>query len=206
MVNHLPSMQKLIRSLQRVPYLASKNVYKVAAYFLKSDDKTLETLCAVILEAKKKIQPCVHCFNWTETGDVCWICANPKRDQTTVCVVETWHDLCALEAAGHYQGVYHVLGGALCPLEGVGPDQLTIEPLVKRIEGKGVTELIFATNATPEGEATASLIWSRIKLVLADPSSLIRVSKLASGVPIGSSLEYMDRVTLGKALLGRQPF
>lgn len=200
MVNHLPSMQKLIRSLQRVPYLASKNVYRVASYFLTSDQKSIEQLCSIILEAKQKIQHCSRCYNWTEAETLCSICSNQKRDQQQVCVVETWHDLCALEAAGHYQGVYHVLGGSLCPLEGIGPDQLRIEPLVKRVAEEGVSELIFATNPTPEGEATANLVWSRAK------SYPVSFSKLASGVPTGSSLEYMDRVTLGKALLGRQPF
>ncbi len=199
MFAQLPTLQKLVRQLQRVPYLASKNVYKVAMYFLRCDAKTLEQLCATILEAKQALVPCEHCFNWTEGTSVCAICSSDKRDKSTLCVVETWHDLFALENAGEYKGLYHVLGGALSPLEGVGPDQLTINALIKRLDGT-IKEIIFATNPTPEGEATASYIWSKIG------KQSVQISKLASGVPIGSSLEYMDRVTIGKALQGRRPF
>jgi len=199
MFAQLPIFQKLIRQLQRVPYLASKNVYRVAMYFLTTDQKAIEQLCATILEAKKAIQPCQHCFNWTEAGNQCSICSSDKRDKSVICVVETWHDLFAIENAGNFKGLYHVLGGALCPLEGIGPDQLTIDRLVKRVDDQ-IQEVIFATNPTPEGEATASYIWSKIN------TRPLQISKLASGVPIGSSLEYMDRVTIGKALIGRRPF
>lgn len=199
MFAQLPMFQKLVRQLQRVPYLASKNVYRVAHYFLTGDQKMVEQLCATILEAKQSIKLCSACFNWTEESDLCSICTATKRDRTLLCVVETWHDLFALENAGHYQGLYHVLGGSLCPLEGIGPDQLTISQLLKRIDGS-INEIIFATNPTAEGEATASYIWSKI-----DKQNLL-LSKLASGVPIGSTLEYMDRVTIGKAMQGRRPF
>jgi len=204
MFAQLPVLQKLIRQLQRVPYLASKNVYKVAAYFLTSDDKVIEQLCQTILEAKRAIQYCSVCHNWTENKEICSICSSDKRDKTVICVVETWLDLFAVEKAGGYNGVYHVLGGVLCPLDGIGPDNLNIETLLHRVNVNNSThetikEVIFATNPTPEGEATASLISSKIKVPL-------QVSKLASGVPTGSSLEYMDRVTIYKALLGRRPF
>jgi len=198
MFAQLPVLQKLIRQLQRVPYLASKNVYKVAAYFLTSDDKVIEQLCQTILEAKKTIQCCMVCHNWTEQAEVCSICLSDRRDKNIVCVVETWLDLLAIEKAGGYNGVYHVLGGSLCPLDGIGPDNLNIETFLKRLNDD-VKEVIFATNPTPEGEATASFISSKIKQPL-------HISKLASGVPTGSSLEHMDRVTIYKALLGRRPF
>lgn len=200
MFAQLPVFQKLVRQLQRVPYLASKNVYRVAHYFLAGDQKIVEQLCATILEAKQAIKSCTQCFNWTEGTALCCICSSSARDHSQLCVVETWHDLMALENAGHYQGLYHVLGGVLCPLEGVGPDQLTIKPLLARLNGS-ITEIIFATNPTAEGEATASYIWSKI-----DKQQQATVSKLASGVPIGSTLEYMDRVTIGKAMQGRRPF
>lgn len=200
MVTQLPALQKLIRQLQRVPYLASKNIYRVACHFLTSDDKQIEAFCQAIIEAKKNIRPCSRCFNWTEQKELCDICSSVKRAHGIICVVETWHDLWALENAGEYRGVYHVLGGALCPLEGIGPDHLTIKQLIARVGLGDVEELIFATNPTPEGEATASYIHSKISKLP------IKVSRLASGVPIGASLEYMDRVTISKALLGRQPF
>ena len=199
MFAQLPMFQKLVRQLQRVPYLASKNVYRVAHYLLTGDQKMVEQLCATILEAKEAVKSCSDCFNWTEGADLCAICSAPKRDRSLLCVVETWHDLFALENAGHYQGLYHVLGGSLCPLEGIGPDQLTINHLLERID-ESIKEIIFATNPTAEGEATASYIWSKLE------KKNIVTSKLASGVPIGSSLEYMDRVTLGKAMQGRRPF
>lgn len=194
-----PTLQKLVRQLNKVPYLASKNVYRVAMYFLNSSQEQVDQLCRTILEAKEAIKQCTVCFNWTEGQELCVICASAQRQKTTVCVVETWYDLYALERAGEFKGLYHVLGGSLCPLEGMGPESLTIEPLIKRLDGS-VTELIFATNATPEGEATASYIFSKIK------DKQITVSKLASGVPTGSSLEYMDRITICKALSGRRPF
>lgn len=200
MLSQLPTLQKLIRQLQRVPYLASKNVYRVAAHFLHADQRQVEALCQAIMDAKEHIHHCKRCFNWTEQDELCSLCSSVKRDASVVCVVETWHDVWALENVGDYQGLYHVLGGALCPLEGIGPDKLTIKPLLERIESEPIQEIIFATNPTPEGEATASYIHSKMK------HYPIHVSRLASGVPTGASLEFMDRVTLSRALQGRRPF
>lgn len=195
----LPSLHKLISQLQRVPYLASKNMYRVAAHFLEEPEEAVERFCATLLEARKNIRHCERCYNWTEENDLCAICANQNRNQDLICVVETWHDLVAIERAQEFKGVYHVLGGALCPLNGIGPDELHINALLQRITS-ATTEIIFGTNPTPEGEATASFIASKIL------RTQVSVSKLASGVPIGSTLEYMDRVTIHKALLGRRPF
>lgn len=198
--HHVPTLQKLIRQLQRVPYLASKNVFRVAAYFLTSDAAVVEQLCKTILDAKRLVRPCKNCFNWAENNDYCFLCTSEQRVKNMICVVETWFDLQAIEHVGEFRGLYHVLGGALCPLEGVGPDQLTIQALLQRVECEDIKEIIFATNPTPEGEATANFIASKIK------HSSIKISKLASGVPVGSSLEHMDRITIAKALLGRQEF
>lgn len=199
-MKHIPTMQRLTRQLQNIPYLASKNLYRVAAYFLTSDKKQLEQLCQAILDAKAKIRRCNVCFNWTETQEVCEICVSDKRDKGCICVVESWHDLLAIEKSEEFRGVYHVLGGALCPLEGVGPDDLMINEFLQRID-HSVKEVIFATNPTPEGEATASLIASKMV-----DFSHVKISRLASGVPMGSSLEYMDRVTIHRALSGRRSF
>ncbi|MFH1643958.1 MAG: recombination mediator RecR [bacterium] len=199
MFNDLPSFQRLIRQLQHVPYLATKNIYRIAIHFLTSNPKQLDQFCNAILEAKKNVKSCSVCFNWTEGKERCSICESDRRDKSTICVVETWYDLFAIENAGGYNGVYHVLGGALCPLEGIGQDDLNIESLIKRID-KNVEEIIMATNPTPEGEATASFISSKVD------KKNITISRLASGVPIGSTLEYMDRVTIYKALSGRRPF
>lgn len=201
MLQELPSLQKLIRQLQKVPYLASKNIYRVAGYLLSINNKDAEQLCMDILQAKKNINFCANCFSWSENSNLCLICANNKRDKSIICVVETWYDLLAIEKAGGYNGVYHILGGALSPLEGIGPDNLRISELTKRINSE-VKEIIFATNPTPEGEATASFVSSKLEELKFD----FAISKLASGVPIGSNLEYMDRVTIYKALSGRRPF
>lgn len=195
----LPTLQKLIRQLQKIPYLATKNVYRVAIYFLTTDDKAVQQLCQTIMDAKKAIKPCELCFNWTETSKYCTICSSTQRNKDVICVVETWHDLHAIEKTGEYKGLYHVLGGSLCPLEGIGPENLYIDGLLKRLDNS-IKEVIFATNPTPEGEATASFISSKIDNVA------IKFSRLASGVPTGSSLEYMDRITIAKALSGRRPF
>jgi recombination protein RecR len=201
MFNDLPTLQKIVRQLQRVPYLASKNVYRVALHFLQEKPSEIEQLFESILNGKQIIKKCDTCFNLVENNKKCSICLAKDRDKTVICVVENWYDLQALERAGGYNGVYHVLEGSLCPLEGVGPDDINIEALFKRID-KSIKEIIFATNLTPEGEATASFISSKIE----ELGLKLQISRLASGVPIGSSLEYMDRVTIYKALLGRRPF
>ncbi len=202
MFSDLPTFQKFIRQLQRIPFLASKNVYRVAVHFLMSDSKNVEQFCQVLIEAKNSIKFCKDCFNLTENSqdELCSICMSPRRDRGVVCVVESLYDMFAIENSGVYKGLYHVLGGALCPLEGIGPDNLTVDQLEKRLKIGVIKELIFATNPTPEGEATASYIFSKIK------DLQLNVSRLARGVPIGSNLEYMDRVTISKALTSRSPF
>jgi len=200
MLQQLPTLQKLIRQLQKLPYLASRNVYRVAVHFLTTDRASIDQLCQAIVQAKSNIKACKVCFNWTEQQDLCSICAHPGRDKQVICVIETWYDLFALERVGDYKGLYHVLGGSLCPLEGVGPEDLTIVSFLKRLETEKIKEIIFATNPTPEGEATASYIASKIS------SETLVITKLASGVPTGSSLELMDRITIAKALAGRRPF
>jgi recombination protein RecR len=199
MIKQLPSLQDLIRRLQRIPFLASRNIYRIALHLISCSEDELESFCASMMKAKERIKPCSICCNWTEGTDICDICSSKSRDKSLICVIETWHDLQSIEMLGDYKGLYHVLGGALCPLEGIGPEKLHIEGLIKRIN-KETKEVIFATNATPEGEATASFIASKLS------EKPVLISRLASGMPIGSSLEYMDRVTIHKALSGRRPF
>jgi recombination protein RecR len=200
MFDEVPSLVQLIKSLQQVPCLASKNVYRVASHFLNLDRERLEQFCAVLLSAKERIRHCPTCFSWQEVDRGCSFCTSKKRDQTVVCVVESWHELLSIEKTGGYAGVYHVLGGVICPIDGVGPDDLTIESLIKRVPARQVKELILAMNQTPEGEATASYIAHKLK------GSDVTISCLARGIPVGSSLEYMDRLTLYKALSERRPF
>ena len=206
MFRSLPALQRLVRQLQKIPHLASKNVYRVALYFLNSKNEDLESLCSVILQAKSDVKRCPVCFNLTQGSSLCSVCSSPARDKSLICVVETWHDLFAMERAGGFSGVYHILGGSLCPLEGIGPEDLNLDSFFKRID-TSINEVIFATNSTPEGEATASFISSKLEdLKLSSEDLNFGISRLASGVPVGSSLEYMDRVTIHKALSGRRPF
>ena len=200
MIDKLPTLVQLLKNLQQVPYLASKNIYRVAAHFLHMDQARAEQFCAMILEAKSKLLQCSICFSWQEKDRECLFCSAVKRNQRVVCVVETWQELLAIEKTGGYNGVFHVLGGVICPLEGIGAEDLTIMQLVKRIQEYGVTEVILALNQTPEGEATAAYIAHKLKGLSAS------ISCLARGLPVGSSLESMDRLTVYKALSERRPF
>lgn len=199
MLQGLPALHKLINQLRHVPYLASKNVYRVALYFLTAEQARIDQLMEAITEAKAVVAPCKTCGNWAEKSPNCSVCADGSRDPALICVVEQWHDLYAIERSGSFKGVYHVLGGVLSPLEGIGPDELRVKELMDRVQSGEVREIIFATNPTPEGEATVSFLTSKL------PLEGISYSRLASGVPTGGSLSYMDRTTIHKALQGRQP-
>ncbi|HXW85991.1 MAG TPA: recombination mediator RecR [Candidatus Bathyarchaeia archaeon] len=200
MIDELPSLRQLLHALSYVPYFASKNMYRIIDYFMRMNDEQLEQFCATLLKAKKNSMLCAVCFCWKERVSSCVFCSSEKRDQSIICVVETWQELLALEKTKGYTGVYHVLGGAINPLEGKGPDDLTIDALINRIEQKTVKELILAMNQTPEGDATAAFIARKIHHMP------VTLSRLARGLPVGSSLDTMDRLTVFKALAERRPF
>lgn len=199
MIDKLPTLVQLIRQLQQMPYLASKNIYRVADFLLALEPQRAQQLCQAILDAKNNIGQCQQCCTWKENKQACMFCASDKRNATIICVVETWQELMSIEKTGGYQGVYHVLGGAISPLDGIGPEQLSIDLLISRISEK-TTEIILATNQTPEGEATAAYIANRLK------KFPLSISCLARGIPVGSSLEFMDKLTVYKALSERRPF
>jgi len=199
MIENTPSLTALLRQLQKVPYLASKNLYLVAQYFLELDKDSFDQLCGSLVNAKKNILKCQTCWSWKERDGKCVICESTKRDKRSICVVETWRDLIALEKVGCYQGVYHVLGGSICPLDGLGPDDLTLKQLFDRAK-IGCDEVILALNQTPEGEATASYIASKLRNIP------VKITCLARGLPVGSSLDSIDRITISKALLERRSF
>lgn len=199
MIEKLPKLAQLLRVLQQVPYLSSKDLYRVADFLLQTDQKQVELLCKTLLEAREQIKPCPTCFCWYEVTDACIFCSSTKRNKDIVCVVETWQEVVAIEKTKGYEGAYHVLGGVICPLDGVGPDDLTIAALIERVAHNEPTELIMATNQTPEGEATASYIAKKL-------NNKVKISCLAKGMPVGSSLKAMDRLTVYKALTDRRPF
>jgi recombination protein RecR len=200
MSQELPTLNHLLKVLQQVPYLSSKNLYRVAAHFLEMRQQQIEQFCATLLAAQERLKKCDTCFYWQEVSSECIFCSSSKRDQTTICVVETWQEILAIEKTKGYLGVYHVLGGSISPLEGTGPEDLTINALIDRVSSGTVKELILATNQTPEGEATATYIARKLK------GKEIAISCLARGLPVGSSLEGMDRLTVFKALSERRPF
>lgn len=200
MIDQSKYFKELLTALQQVPYLASKNLYRVAAHFLSMESNKAEKFCEIIKRAKEMIVQCQVCYAWQEKNQPCTFCASGKREKHIVCVVETWHELMAIEKTSGYHGMYHVLGGVISPLDGVGPEDLTISPLVARVITDHIKEVILATNQTPEGEATAAYIAHQLV-----PHN-IAITCLARGVPVGASLEYMDRVTVYKALTERKPF
>ena len=197
MIDNLPTISRLLRQLQQVPYLASKNIYRVMQYVLEMDDNRMTQMCQAVKDAREKIVKCERCWTWRERAAGCPFCDDPKRDHTIICVVETWHDLYAIEKSAAYKSEYHVLGGSLNPLEGVGADQLKIKELAERCTDR-YTEVILALNQTPEGEATAAFI------VRALQGKAVVVSSLARGIAVGASLEFTDRLTLHKAISERR--
>jgi recombination protein RecR len=197
MMDKLPTMAHLLKQLQQLPYVASRHIYRVAHYFLEMEEARLQQFCTSLLEAKKSLIKCSTCCAWKEARGSCLFCGDSQREQQIICVVETWYDLWAIERTAGYRGVYHILGGAICPLEGIGPEELTIDLLVKRASS-GHDEVILALNQTPEGEATAAFIGRKLEKLP------VKVTCLARGVPIGSTLETLDRLTLHKALSERK--
>jgi recombination protein RecR len=190
-------VQDLIDELGRLPGVGPKSAQRIAFHLLKVSKDDALRLARSISEVKDKVRFCAQCFNVSE-GELCGICADPRRDTTMVCVVEEPRDLVAVEKTGEFKGSYHVLQGAINPIEGVGPEQLRIRELLERIGTSGLEEVILCTNPNLEGEATA-LYLTR---VLEVPG--LTVSRIASGLPVGGDLEYADELTLGRALEGRR--
>ncbi len=190
-------VQDLIDELGRLPGIGPKSAQRIAFHLLKLDKQDALRLARSIAEVKDKVSFCRTCFNVSE-GEQCTICTDPRRDATVVCVVEEPRDLVAVEKTGEFSGRYHVLQGAISPIDGVGPDQLRIRELLGRIEREGVAEVILCTNPNLEGEATAMYLGKLIK-----PLG-VRVTRIASGLPVGGDLEYADELTLGRALEGRR--
>lgn len=201
MINQLPSLQNIVKQLQQVPFLASKNLYRVLSHFLQMDDIKIEQFCDALKRAKANLIPCEECFVWKERQHACLFCGDSKRDKSTVCVVESWQELLSIERTNGYTGLYHVLGGSICPLDGIGPEDLTIDQLVHRVKRHPeISELILATNQTPEGEATSAFIAQKLE------GNDVKITCLAKGVPVGSSLEFVDRLTMFKAISERKVF
>lgn len=191
------AIQDLIEGLGRLPGIGPKSAQRIAFFLMTQDSAEVQGLVDAIQAVKDNVKFCTICGNVTE-AEICSICADPRRDTSLICVVEEAKDIQALEKTRIFRGLYHVLGGAIDPLSGIGPDQLRVRDLYTRLSDSQITEVILATNPTIEGEATATYI-SRMLSPLE-----ITVSRLASGLPVGGDLEYADEVTLGRALEGRR--
>ncbi len=190
-------IRRLVHAFSRLPGVGEKTATRLAFFVMDADDLVARDLAEALVEVKQRVRMCSVCCNLTEQ-DPCRLCADTRRDDRTICVVESVQGMLAVERTGDYRGRYHVLHGVLAPLEGIGPDELRLKELIGRL-GAGVEEVIVATNPSVEGEATALYIQR-----LASPLG-VRVSRIASGVPIGSDLEYADQVTLSRAIAGRRP-
>ena len=194
----IESFNRLISELEILPGIGPRLAFRIAYYIFKSSPENISRLTQAILDVKEKVRPCSICFNLTE-NETCEVCMDPKRDRTMICVVEEPKDIISIENTNSYKGLYHVLMGRIAPLEGVGPNDLTIDALIKRIT-PDVKEVIIATNLDIEGETTATYLAKILK-----PLGL-KVTHLAQGLPTGSEIEYADEFTLREAILGRKPF
>ncbi len=191
-------LETLITELTRLPGLGRKSAQRIAFHLLRISPEEAGRLARAIVELKEKVQDCRICGNVTETQP-CALCDDPRRDATMLCVVEQAMDVLAIERTGEFRGRYHVLKGALSPVDGIGPEQLHLTELLERIRAGGVDELIVATNPTAQGEATALYI---ARLLQSGPA--IKVTRIARGVPMGSDLEFSDQITLARAITGRK--
>ncbi len=191
-----PSVDALVAELARLPGIGPRTAQRLAFHLLKSPPERPTALAEAIMAVVEKVQPCTECFSFAE-GDLCPVCADPRRDPTLICVVEEPSAIMSIERTHEFRGRYHVLGGALSPIDGVDPEDLRIAELDQRIERDGVTELVIATNPTMAGEATALFLADRVR-------GRLRTTRLASGLPVGADLEHADELTLGRALLGRR--
>ena len=191
-----PAVENLVAQLSKLPGVGTRTAQRLAFHLLQRSKAEALALAEAIEAVKERVRFCRECGNLTEE-EVCAICTDARRDHSIVCVVEQPADLISLERTHEFRGLYHVLGGALSPLDGVEPEHLRIEELLKRVERNGVAEVVLATNPNMTGEATAAYLADRLR-------GRVRVTRLASGLPVGGDLEYADEVTLGRALAGRR--
>jgi recombination protein RecR len=192
-----PAVENLVAQLTRLPGIGTRTAQRLAFHLLSVTTEDALALAGAVVEMKERVRFCRDCGNLTE-DELCTVCTDPRRDRAVICVVEQPVDVLSLERTHEYRGLYHVLGGSLSPLDGVEPSDLRIGQLLHRVEQGGVEEIVLATNPNMTGEATAAYLADRLR-------DRVRVTRLASGLPVGGDLEYADEVTLGRALSGRRP-
>jgi recombination protein RecR len=190
-------VERLVSELGKLPGIGRRSAERLAFHILRAEEADAAALATAIAEVKEQIGLCERCFNLAERGELCAICADSRRSDALICVVEEPQDVFPIERTGEYRGRYHVLGGALSPIDGIDPEDLRIEELVRRVADSEVDEVLIATNPTTTGEATAHHLAERLR-------DDVTLTRLASGLPVGADLEHADEVTLGRALAGRQ--
>jgi recombination protein RecR len=200
-LNTYPSklLENAVSELSKLPGIGRKSALRLALHLLRKDVSEVEAFGNAMIKMRKEIRYCRECYNISD-ADLCSICASPKRDKSTICVVETTRDVMAIENTGQMRGVYHVLGGIISPMEGIGPEDLSIQSLVTRVKEKEVKEIILALPTTIEGDTTNFYLFRKLK------DFTLKVTTLARGVSIGDELEFTDEVTLGRSILNRMPY
>ena len=197
MIHYPASILNLIKQISRLPGIGEKTAERLALHILRSPQRDAQELAQSIQEVKDKVRLCTQCYGLSD-ADLCKICSDPARDASVVCVVEQPADMVAVEKSGAFRGRYHILAGALSPMNGIGPEDIRINELIKKIENQHLQEVVLATSTNVEGEATAAYIAQRLK------AYSLKVTRIASGVPIGGDLKYVDQVTMKKAMEARQ--
>lgn len=193
---YTPPIARLVEELTKLPGVGQKTAQRLAFHLLKVPPEEARSLAEAIVDARERVTFCTRCFNFAQ-GELCECCADARRDPALVCVVERPQDIVAVERTGEFRGLYHVLGGAISPIDGIGPEELKVRELLDRVRKDGILEVIVATNPRVEGEATAVYLANILK-----PLG-VKATRIASGLPVGGDLEYADEVTLGRALKGR---
>lgn len=193
----MSAIDDLVNELSRLPTIGRKSALRLTYHLLRQPAEQSQRLAAALVTLAEKVRPCAECFNLTES-ERCSLCSDPRRDRGVICVVEEASDIPSIERTAEYRGLYHVLGGRLAPLDGIGPDDLTVAQLVRRVQALGVKEVIVATNPKLEGEATALYLQEQLR------ETGVVVSRLARGLPMGGDLEYADGVTIAQALSARR--
>jgi recombination protein RecR len=192
-------VEHAVNEFSRLPGIGRKTALRLALYLLKKDPPFAETLGNAIINMRKDIQFCKECHNISD-AEICEICASEKRQKNLVCVIEDIRDVMAIENTGQYNGVYHILGGIISPMDGIGPSDLNIESLVRRVLSRGITEVIMALSTTIEGDTTNFYIYKKLK------DLNVQITTIARGIAVGDELEYADEVTLGRSILNRMPY
>lgn len=192
-------LEKAVSEFSKLPGIGRKTAMRLVLHLLRQDTIAVESFGSAIITLKKEVKYCKICHNISDT-ETCRICSNPQRDSSTICVVENIRDVMAVEATQQFRGLYHVLGGVISPMDGVGPSDLQIESLIKRVEEEGVKEVILALSTTMEGDTTNFYIYRKLE------KKNLKLSVIARGVSVGDELEYADEITLGRSIVNRTPF